>query len=175
MMMDEGLDTGGIIMQESVEITSEDTGGSLHDKLSDIGGRLIIKAVDKIASGAYKVTPQKGESTYAGMIDKKRGLIDFSMDAESIERLIRGLNPWPSAYTYIHGKLLKIWKAEVISETSGSVPGEITDIAPSGITVSCKKGSLKITELQPEGKKRMKTADYINGTIIDKGTVLGLD
>ncbi len=175
MMMDEGLDTGGIIMQESVEITSEDTGGSLHDKLSDIGGRLIIKAVDKIASGDYKVTPQKGESTYAGMIDKKRGLIDFSMDAESIERLIRGLNPWPSAYTYIHGKLLKIWKAEVISETSGSVPGEITDIAPSGITVSCKKGSLKITELQPEGKKRMKTADYINGTIIDKGTVLGLD
>ena len=175
MMMDEGLDTGGIIMQESVAITSEDTGGSMHEKLSDIGGRLIIEAVDRIESGDYTVTLQEGESTYAGMIDKKRGLIDFSMNAESIERLIRGLNPWPSAYTYIHGKLLKIWKAEALTDEHGGVPGEIKEILPSGITVSCGKGSLKITELQPEGKKRMKTADYINGTIIDKGTVLGSD
>ncbi len=173
MMMDEGLDTGGIIMQERVAITSEDTGGSMHDKLSDIGAGLVIKAVDVIESGNYTVVAQEGESTYAGMIDKKRGLIDFSMDAGSIERLIRGLNPWPSAYTYLHGKILKIWKAEVLTDEYLGDFGQVKEVSPSGITVSCGSGSIRITELQPEGKRRMRTADYINGTGICKGTLLG--
>lgn len=191
MMMEEGLDTGDIIMQKSIRIEDDDTGGSLHDKLAALGAQLITQAVEAIENGTYTRTPQGDDYTYAGIIDKKTGLIDFSMDADKIERLIRGLNPWPSAYTYIGGKLLKIWSAraentdcdgditgvqhegEITAVEHGGEPGEITAVEHNSFLVKTGRGTLRILELQPEGKRRMKASDYMNGTDIRKGMVLG--
>ncbi len=173
MMMEEGLDTGDIIMQEKVKIESSDTGGTLHDKLSELGGRLITKAVENIEKGAITRTPQGDNFSYAGIISKKMGLIDFSMDAERIERLVRGLNPWPSAYTYIDGKMLKIWMVQAEDDEYEGRYGEVVSVGSDNFCIKTGKGILKIFELQPEGKRRMKTSDYMNGVSIKTGMVLG--
>ncbi len=173
MMMDEGLDTGDILIQKKVKIDEKETGGSLFDKLAKCGSELIKEAVELLLSGDYVLTPQGDDFSYAGVIDKKRGCIDFSMDAEAIERLIRGLNPWPSAYTKLCGKMLKIWEADVLYEETCEPYGMITDISQNGIIVSTGNNKLVLRVIQPEGKKRMSVKDYLNGARIEKGTVLG--
>lgn len=173
MMMDEGLDTGDIIIQKKVKVDTYETGGTLHDKLSALGANLVVSAVKEIEEGTAVRTPQGKDFTYAGIINKKMGLIDFSMDAVSIERLIRGLNPWPSAYTYINGKLLKIWMAEVDDACCDGKYGEIISVDSESFSVKTGKGILRILELQPEGKRRMKASDYMNGVSIRTGMLLG--
>ncbi len=181
MKMDVGLDTGDMIMKEVVVLDEKETGGSLHDKLSVIGGNLVIKAIETLKNGTFTLTPQGEDFTYAGMLHKKMGIIDFTQDAVKIERLIRGLNPWPSAYTYINGKMLKIWSADVITDTDSIIgeidckdrkPGEIVHVTRTHFYVLTGNGILKICELQPEGKKRMNTADYLNGVNIEVGDML---
>ena len=171
MKMDEGLDTGDIIDCEEIELDAKETGGSLFDKLAVLGGELILKTLDKLEFGnAHFVKQNDDESTYAKKMTKDLGEIDFAKDAVSIERLIRGLNPWPSAFTHLDGKVLKIWDADVV-EGEGE-PGEVISEDKTSFVVATKDGALKINELQLEGKKRMKTSDFLNGRSI-KGSKLG--
>lgn len=126
MMMAEALDTGDILDQETVALDEKETGGSLHDKLSAIGGRLIIKTLKKLEDGtAVRTVQDEKETCYVGMIKKSKGDIDWSQDAVSIERLIRGLNPWPSAYTGWEGRIIKLWEADVLEEEYEGACGQV--------------------------------------------------
>ena len=176
MMMAPTLDTGDILDQESVALDEKETGGSLHDKLSAIGGRLIIKTLKKLEDGTAVRTVQDEEKmTYFGMLKKSMGDIDWNQDAASIERLIRGLNPWPSAYTFYNGKTLKIWDADVLEEAvpTDAVPGQVLQADKHGFTVAAGEGILKINELQLEGKKRMAADALLRGFTITPGEILG--
>lgn len=173
MQMNEGLDTGDMLLKTVVPITGEDTGESLHDKLAKAGAKLLQKAVSDIEQG--DIHPEKqddSQMTYARMLTKDLGKIDFRKPAEEIERLIRGLNSWPSAYTRLSGKNLKVWAADLV-QGAGGAPGEITEVRKDAIVVSCGKGSLAITELQLEGKKRMKTEAFLLGYEVTPGSILG--
>lgn len=174
MQMDEGMDTGDILFTETVPIAEDETGGSLFDKLAECGAGLIVKALDAIEAGDFTPVKQDEElATYTKMLNKKLGYIRFQRTAEEIERLTRGLDPWPSTYTYYNGKTLKIWKAEVIDENNSAAPGTVVKVDSEAIYVNTTKGILKITELQLEGKKRMKTRDFLLGYKITAGEVLG--
>lgn len=167
MYMDEGIDTGDIIDTIVVPIEPKETGGSLFDKLAVTGGELIVETLDKLEKNtAVRTKQDNSKASHVGMISKELGLIDFNKPAVEIERLIRGLNPWPSAYTTMEGKTLKIWDAEVVEEECSEIPGTVTEKGKDFIKVSTGKGSLKIYELQLEGKKRMKTRDFLNGAEI---------
>ena len=179
MMMNEGIDTGDILLVEKVKLDSKETGGSLFDKLSGVGAALLVKTLDELEKGTVKPVKQnETEATRVKMLDKSFGNIDFSMEAARIERLIRGLNPWPSAFTHFNGKLLKIWDAvvcdDVVCESCESVVnGMITHVDNNSFIVKCGDNSLKINELQLEGKKRMKTQDFLRGNHINTGDILG--
>lgn len=173
-MMAEGIDTGDILDILEVEIADDETGGSLFDKLTVAGSDVILTTLKKLEEGTATRTPQDdSKSSYAKMLDKKLGNIDFTKSATEIERLIRGLNPWPSAYTYYKGKTLKIWKAEVIETDYEGNLGQIVEMTKKAVVVKTGKGALAITELQLEGKKRMTTEAYLCGAGFDEGTVLG--
>ena len=178
MLMDEGLDTGDILKQYELPITDDETGGSLFDKLAILGGEAIADTIANFDS--ITPTPQ-GEATteYAKMISKQMGEIDFNKSATEIERLIRGMNPWPSAYTKYEGKVLKIWEAEVAGNIS-----ELPNINLSenyckiysfnkDIFIICNNSVLKVLSLQLEGKKRMSAKDFLLGREIKQGYVLG--
>ena len=167
--MGEGLDTGDIISQRSIPIEDDDTGGSLFDKLSELGAELTVDTIKDIAAGGISPVPQdETQASYAKKIDKSMGHIDWNKDASEIERMIRALNPWPSAYTYIDGKMLKIWSAGTESEKTGT-PGEVAEVMKDTITVSCGKGSLILKEVQLEGKKRMDVHDFLLGYKVQAG------
>lgn len=174
MHMDVGCDTGDMIMKDQISLDPKETGGSLHDKLAVLGGRLIVQALEMIEAGTASREPQDAsQSTYVGMLKKEDGKIDFTMSACSIERLIRGLNPWPSAYTSLDGKVLKIWQADVLEgETTGAC-GEIIQVTKDAIIVQTGEGHLAIQELQLEGKKRMSVDAFIRGYEVNVGTKLG--
>lgn len=175
MMMDVGMDTGDMLEKKVVRLDEKETGGSLFDRLSLLGGDLILSTLDKLEDGTLVRTPQNHEeATYVKKIPKSLGDIDWTMDAVSIERLIRGLNPWPSAYTHLNGKLLKLWEAEVLADTSagaGRKAGQILEASGSTLTVQTGSGILKIDSLQLEGKKRMDTAAFLRGFSVEAGTV----
>lgn len=171
MQMDEGIDTGDMIEKVVVPIAEDETGGSLFDKLSQAGAKLCVKVLRDLEDGKAVREKQPEESTtpYARMIDKKMGAIDWEKPAKEIEQLIRGLNPWPSAYTRLQGKTLKIWKAEVLLEHSQEAPGQITEVTKDSIVVQTGQGRLKILELQLEGKKRMDAASFLRGYALKEG------
>ena len=175
MQMDVGLDTGDILMQEKISIEASDTGESLFDKLAILGGEAIVKALPLIEEGKLTPIPQDDtRSNYAKMLDKSMGRIDFNKPAPVIERMVRGLNSWPSAYTYIGGRQLKIWKSEVSEEsTQKAAGGEIIAVDKNSFTVACGEKALKVTELQLEGKKRMDTAAFLLGYDLKVGDKLG--
>lgn len=173
MKMDKGLDTGDMLLKTVVPIDEKETGGSLHDKLAGMGGTLIVETLKGIEEG--NIIPEKQDGTksnYAKMLDKKLGKIDFSKPAAEIERLIRGLNPWPSAYTSLNGKTLKIWDADVRNEKTDMPYGMITEVTNDEISVSTGDGLLIIRELQLEGKKRMDTESFLRGYKVEKGEKL---
>lgn len=175
MQMDAGIDTGAMLYQKEIPIAPDETFETLHDKLMVLGGEAIVEALSLLEQG--KLTPRKQDdalSCYAPLIDKSMGAIDFSKDAQTIDRLIRGLTPWPSAYTGYKGKQLKIWKAApVLSEnTFARRPGEILRVEKDAVTVATGKGALKIFELQLEGKKRMTAHDFLLGVRLQPGEVL---
>lgn len=173
MMMNEGLDTGDMLEKAVVAIDEDETGGSLHDKLSAAGGELILSTLDKLKKGELTRTPQGNEGTcYAKMLTKSLGDICWDKDARSIERLIRGLAPWPSAYTTLDGKTLKLWKGTVSEKEYGTVPGTVSEVTKDLLAVQTGKGSLQIEELQLEGKKRMDIRSFLRGYAVKEGTVL---
>lgn len=175
MHMDVGLDTGDMILKEVVEISEDDTGGTLHDKLMQVGGKLLIKTLGQLELGiAPREKQDDAASSYAPMLEKCMGNIDWNKDAIEIELLIRGLNPWPSAYTYLHGKLLKIWSGRVISNYYPGNVGEIVDIIKNeGVVVKCGVDNLLLSEIQLQGKKRMMTDAFLRGYEVEIGEVLG--
>ena len=173
MYMDEGLDTGDMLEKVEYVLDKNETGGSLFDKLSAMGGELILSTLEKLENGTIVRTPQ-GETTtpYAKMLKKSMGEIDWSMEAVKIERLIRGLNPWPSAYTSLKGKTVKIWAAEVEDGTLTGNPGRVT-VTKDKLLGETGEGYLSITELQLEGKKRMDTAAFLRGFTVEDQSVFG--
>lgn len=174
MQMDEGLDTGDMLEKTEIVLDAQETGGSLHDKLARAGAQLCVSTLSKLKEGTL-VPEKQGESTteYARMLDKKLGRIDWTKPAAEIERLIRGLNPWPSAYTDWNGKTMKIWEAFVCSEESGREPGTVVQVTRTGFAVQTGRGLLKITSLQIPGKKRMEAEAFLRGYQIEAGTRLG--
>ena len=174
MQMDVGLDTGDMLLKKEVLLDEEETGGSLHDKLSTLGGDLLIETLEKIEAG--DIHPEKQDDSQAGeyarMLDKNLGRIDFSMPAVEIERLIRGLNPWPSAFTSYNGKTMKLWKAKAENGGQG-VPGQVIHVDKNSFTVQTGQGTLQILELQMEGKKRMDAGAFLRGCPLETGTMLG--
>ncbi len=168
MMMGEGLDDGDMLLKSEIELAADETGGSLFDKLAVIGGQLAVTTIEQLDAGLITPIPQnEAEATHVGMIKKQMGLIDWTRPAVEIERLIRGLNPWPSAFSYLDGKTLKLWSASV-EEKSGE-PGTIISVEKGGFSVACGRGSLFVTELQLEGKKRMMAADFLRGYQLKEG------
>lgn len=180
MQMDKGIDTGDMFCKAVVPIEEKETGDSLHDKLMEAGARLIVEALPKIEAG--KLMPEKQDealSSYAGRLSKSMGLIDWNQDAAAIERLIRGLNSWPSAYTFYRGKTLKIWEADVIKmqEKDGTLgepaPGYVARVEKDFFDVITKNGILRVRTLQLEGKKRMPVKDFLLGYELKPGVMLG--
>lgn len=175
MQMDEGLDTGDMLLKAAISLDPKETGGSLFDKLSALGASLCVEALEKLEAGELKPEKQ-GESLtdYARMLTKEMGELDWSRPAVELERLIRGLNPWPSAYTRLSGKTVKIWDADVCEEeAAGRVCGEIARVTKDAVYVACGQGLLKINELQVSGKKRMDTAAFLRGYHLEKGSIFG--
>jgi methionyl-tRNA formyltransferase len=172
MFMEKGLDTGDMLDVTRVAITPEDTGASLHDKLAEAGAALILQTMEKLEKGtAQRVKQKDEESCYASMLNKEMGRMDFTKSAAELERLMRGLYPWPCAYTRIDGKNVKLYRAEV-TEDSGA-PGEIIEVTKKSFTIACGQGALRIKSLQPEGKKAMDAAAYLNGNKLTAGMIAG--
>ena len=170
MRMDEGIDTGDIIEQAEYELAPDETGGSLFDKLSALGGSMILSTLKGLEDGTITRTPQgESETSYAKMLTKEMGHIDWTKDAASIERLVRGLNPWPSAYTSYAGKTMKIWAADVADLPGERTPGKI-HVTKNQLFVETGDGVLDVKELQLEGKKRMDTASFLRGFQMEDGS-----
>jgi methionyl-tRNA formyltransferase len=165
MQMNEGLDTGDILTVTEVPIDKKETAESLFDKLSKAGAKLIIETLPKLEKGEVTPTPQEdSKSSYARIMHKSLGHIDWTKDAIQIERLVRGLNSWPSAYTSFNGKTVKLWSCDVVSsEPSDKEAGTIINVSKDYFDVACGNGVLRILELQLEGKKRMDTKSFLLG------------
>ncbi len=173
MQMDVGLDTGDMLLKEEIALDEKETGGSLHDKLMVLGGPLILEALKQAKEGTLIREKQNDEqSNYAKMLSKSLGKIDFSKSAIEIERLIRGLNPWPSAYTSLNGKTLKIWDADILEKEFEGEVGEIVEVTKDAFVVKTGIHALLIYELQLEGKKRMNTGAFLRGYEVSVGTKL---
>lgn len=183
MQMNEGLDTGDILYTKEILLDKKETGESLFDKLAVLGAEAIVEALPLLDEGKLVPTPQKdAEATHTIMLDKAMGCMDFTKSAVELERLVRGLNSWPSAYTYFYGKQLKIWEsdlacAEEFTEEEQSfrkeaAPGTIVKVEKNRFAVKCGDGVLWITSLQIEGKKRMTTHDFLLGNTVERGMSL---
>lgn len=178
--MDEGIDTGDILSVKKYRLAPKETGGSLFDRLAGFGGPMILEVLERAEKGELQPIPQNHEEhTYAKMLSKETGRIDFSMPAAAIERLIRGLSPWPSAFTFLNGKMLKIWDADVISQEEAdkraivsAEPGTIVGIDAQKIIVQTGEGYLVLNEVQLAGKKRMDTASFLRGYSLKEGVKL---
>lgn len=171
MRMDEGLDTGDMIMKEEVVLAADETGGSLFERLSATGAKLCVKTMEAILNDTAVYTPQdSSKATHTAKIHKELGCIDWTKSAQNIECLIRGLDPWPSAYTRIDDKTLKIWKAEIVSGEKEAAPGCIVKINKDSIWVQTGNGILSLLEVQLAGKKRMAVESFLNGYTVEEGT-----
>ncbi|MCI8513282.1 MAG: methionyl-tRNA formyltransferase [Lachnospiraceae bacterium] len=182
MQMDKGLDTGDMLAKREIGIAPDETGGSLHDKLSVLGGPLLLEVLRDLEAGRCEAVPQTGESSYASQLKKEMGRIDWRRPAAEIERRIRGLSPWPGTYTCLDGRTWKIWAAEVCAvksarpdnTESGAVPcGGIFAVEKDRFLVQTGEGILAVKELQPEGKKRMTAEAFLRGYSLERGMLLG--
>ncbi|MCT4612988.1 MAG: methionyl-tRNA formyltransferase [Clostridia bacterium] len=177
MLMDEGMDTGDMLLKRSIAILSTDTAGTLHEKLSMLGADAIVSTIESFD----KIIPEKQNEelvTYAKIIDKKMGLINWDQNSKEIVDLVRGFAPWPSAYTYLNNKMFKVWGAReyTFDNKRGVVPGQIVYVDNNeGIVIKTKNGHVMITDMQMQGKKRMETKEYLRGNTFEIGTVLGIN
>lgn len=186
MRMDSGVDTGDMIRKKTIVLDAKETGGSLFDKLSAAGAELLIETLDAVNAGTaqYEKQPKESPTPYAAMLRKEDGRIDWTKSAQELECLIRGLNPWPSAYTSYRGKTLKLWAAHVEQDsdmeqdcadgTEVSVqPGTAAQVTKTELKIQTGNGLLVIEELQPEGKKRMACDAFLRGYPVEPGEVFG--
>ena len=175
MQMDAGIDTGDILWKKEIAIEPTDNFETLHDKLAVLGGEAIVEALDLLEEGKLVRTKQDDSlSCYAPLIKKEMGRLDFSKSAVVLDRQIRSMTPWPSAFTKYNGKQLKVWKA-IPLEGKGkkALPGEVTEVTKDSITVATGDGELRIEELQLEGKKRMSCHDFLLGVKVQVGDSFG--
>lgn len=173
MEMEAGLDTGDMILSSSIPIGNEDTTEDIHDRLSLLGGELIVEALERIVEEDIEKTPQDhSKSSYASMLNKEIGRINWQDNGQNIVNLIRGLKPWPSAYTEYKGDIIKIHKASLSKTSYGEINGEIKKVANEGIYVNVSDGSIIIEEIQFPGKRKLKVSEYLKGNSIDVGTIL---
>lgn len=178
IQMDAGIDTGDMLVAKKLTLDPKETGGSLFDKLSMLGAEALVETLALAEQGKLQPVKQ-GESTtaYASMLKKEMGQLDFTKPAKELECLIRGLNPWPSAYTFLDGKVLKIWAADVTelpagTEAGAAVPGRVLAVEKNSFTVACGEGSLSVKEVQLSGKKRMGAGDFLRGYGLKAGDLL---
>lgn len=173
MQMAEGLDTGDMLLKDAVEIGNMNY-SQLHDRLAEMGSKLLLEALNLIEDGKVKAEKQDDSvSTYAHMISKADGKVDFNRSPEDIERLIRGFDPWPGAFCDCGEIVMKLWKAQPLDEdTNGIQPGTVMSADETGLKVACGGRALMVTEIQVPGKKRVKVGDYLKGNRIEAGTVL---
>ncbi len=173
--MNAGVDTGDILYVKEYTLDPKETGASLFDKLMVLGAEAIVEVLPLIEAGKITPVPQnEAEATHAAKLTKQLGELDFTKSAVVLERLVRGLNSWPSAYTFFRGKQLKIWEAEVVE--AGQItekPGTVIAVDKQSVTVATGEGSLQILELQIEGKKRMACKDFLLGYPVSVGEKLG--
>lgn len=168
------LDAGPVYCEAKVKIEDDDTTGSLTERLAKAGAELLIRAIPKIASGEIIPKPQDdSEATMAPSLKKEDGKIDWTNKAISIHNRIRGVNPWPGAYTFVDNKLLKIYHNRVLTERPASVAGEIYFLNEKGIHVACGDGAILLTEVQIEGKKKMPAAEFVRGYRLEIGKKFG--
>ena len=174
LQMDTGLDTGDMLLSEKLDIDPDDTAQSLQDRLAVLGARLLIQTVEGLAAGSITPVSQNHSSaTYAPMLKKAEGRIDWTLPAEAIERFVRGMTPWPGAFTFYKGKRLKIYKAAVLPETHVDPPGSVVKGFPDELRVTTGCGVLSVLELQGESGKRLAVRDFLRGFKIDPGTKFG--
>ena len=175
MQMDAGLDTGDMLITERVAIRADDTTGRLHDRLADLGARLIVEALELAACGGMPRTKQPEEGvTYAHKIDKAEAQVDWSQPADVIERRMRAFDPFPGATANLGKDAIKLWRGQVIDEAAPAQPaGTVLNVSPEGIDVATGRGVLRLTELQRAGGKRLPAADFLRGVAIAPGARLG--
>ena len=173
MLMGEGLDTGDMLLKKATPIGENETAAELFDRLADMGAELLVETLDALEQG--NVIPEKQQeefATYAPMLSKDMCNLDFSDPVRKVHKQICGLSDWPCAVTKLNGKRLKIYKSEIVSnKASGKANGEIVNA--KDFSVACYDGVIRFTEIQAEGSKRMKTADYLRGKPVSEGTILG--
>lgn len=186
MLMDEGLDTGDMLLRREVLISDQATTGEIHDELAILGGELLIDTLNKIEMGRLIATPQTGESNYAPLLKREHERIDWSCRAAELHHQIRGLNPWPGAFTTFRGENLKIWRSALLPETdnkdfeaetpakgAAADPGRIIRVLEDSLVVQTGEGVLQILEVQPAGKRAMSARDFFNGRHGQVGEKLG--
>ena len=164
MQMNAGLDTGDILQLTSTPISNKDSGGDLHDRLAEMGATAILETLKDLDSDRLKPIKQDDAlANYAHKLNKKEAIINWENSAEDIERLIRAFNPWPVAFTYLNNKPLRIFQADILTESSDEEAGTVIACDKKGINISCGEGTLRILKLQPSGSKAMDVAAFMNG------------
>ncbi len=180
MLMDEGLDTGDMLLKAEYEIAEDATTGEVHDVLSHLGADLLISTIRGLEEGNIKPVPQSGEFSYAPLLKREHEQIEWSWEANKIHNRIRGLNPWPGAFTFFRDEQVKIWQSRTMQievnesyPSQGEVGGQIISLTERGLAVLTGKGLVEILEIQPAGKKRMSSRDFFNGRRGELGEVFG--
>ncbi len=173
MQMDVGMDTGAILLKRSIIPAPDETAGSLFPKIASLGSEALIDTLEMLGNGC--LTPAKQDdslATDAPMLSKMDGLVDWSRSAEDIDRLIRGLDPWPTAFCTVNGRKLQLYKPEIVFFSNNHPPGTLLRADREGLLVSTSKGCLLIKEVKPEGKKRMSVESFLNGYQLEAGISL---
>jgi methionyl-tRNA formyltransferase len=174
MWMDEGMDTGDILLTSKVAIKPDDTSGSLQCRLAEVGAQLLIETLTRLKSGNLVGQPQdKLGASYAPLLKKEDGRIDWTRDAKSLDALVRGMNPWPGAFTLLSGKRLKVLKAKHLEERVKEKPGTVLEGFPGDFNVATGRGVLALKEVQLESAKRLPVRDFLRGCPVSAGTFLG--
>ena len=178
MQMDAGIDTGDILLQKEIVLAEDETAGSLFDRLSALGAEALLEVLDGLEAGTVTPVPQgESDTPYAKMLTKEMGEIDFSRSGAALDAFVRGMDPWPGAYTFLGEKMLKVWKLKPAGADrfqgaqARPVPGQVAE--GPGFLVGCGDGAVELLEVQIEGKKRMAAADFLRGNVIPAGTMLG--
>ncbi len=175
MLMDEGMDTGAMLLQEAIPITDDDTAGTLSPRLAELGGRLLVETIARLKAGTLVPTPQdSSQATMAPLLKKEDGIIDWTLPAVTLANRVRGLAPWPGAYTSVPGgDRWTIWRAQALPGPATKPPGVVMEVTSEAIHVATGEGVLALLELQPANSRRMAVAQYVAGHSISVGLQLG--
>lgn len=173
MFMAEGMDTGDMLLRETVEIRPDDTAGTLAPRLAEVGGRLLVETLRRLKAGTLTPQPQDhAQATMAPLLKKEDGLIDWALTATEIANRVRGLSPWPGAYTYVNGERWTLWRVAVGDESQRADPGIVTKVTKDRVDVATGGGTIQILDIQPSNSRRMTMAQYLAGHRLSEGVSL---